>query len=604
MLLAFGEHLQAALRGLQDWTIRPQLLQVPGVSEINTTGGYPREFAYFALRGQGPAFGSTPGVVNYFAEVPNAVNIDGRVGTYFDMANIQVLAGPQGTLFGKNATGGNILFEPVKPQDRDMDEVTITRHDTATGGEYSAHVAGSNAIGRLTWVLHGGVRVADRLAGVHGLDVGGHESVFRDVQELLEQACAEEALALAESYGAEGQDADIAPNTLHRKGFFREVGLNPGHIRDIQDHERPGRHPCGGEKRCAEGHSPIFSPTADHRPVAVHRRGAAEQAVIDQPAETGEAGDGVAGDEVDVGDEMLSLSTRKSSSMRSSPSVTVPMPGTERPVAFSINGMALAMLASRPGARATVPPLRDPPLLTMGDMGMDHGSGGMDHGSMNHGGPADAAATGGATGAVAGEMDHAAMGHGAQASQTEPADGGMEGAAFGVLGRNARDHLMRTRRRGMAGLHGHRHRTGVVHGNQRQLHEEFVFQNVVQVRPRLQRQQIFFAFIVLGCGSGFVGHKTKPAVHRQRSVDGPQASLARQGHNGRRFQMQPDSRCAAAGGGSHLTCGLPADAGVRIGAFTRHIRVQALKLLQCFSDIETGARLGKSSGIEPLRIPR
>ena len=36
---------------------------------------------------------------------------------------------------------------------------------------------------------------------------------------------------------AEGQDADIAPNTLHRKGFFREVGLNPGHIRDIQDHD-------------------------------------------------------------------------------------------------------------------------------------------------------------------------------------------------------------------------------------------------------------------------------------------------------------------------------------------------------------------------------
>ncbi|MBA4247148.1 MAG: hypothetical protein C0444_02485 [Microbacterium sp.] len=67
-------------------------------------------------------------------------------------------------------------------------------------------------------------------------------------------------------------------------------------------------------------------------------------------AETGEAGDGVAGDEVEVGDEMLSLSTRKSSSMRSSPSVTVPMPGTERPVAFSINGMAFAMLAAPPAA--------------------------------------------------------------------------------------------------------------------------------------------------------------------------------------------------------------------------------------------------------------
>jgi len=88
----------------------------PSLFTIN--GGYPREFAFFALRGQGPAFGSTPGVVNYFAEVPNAVNIDGRVGSYYDLANVQVLAGPQGTLFGRNATGGNILFEPVKPKDR------------------------------------------------------------------------------------------------------------------------------------------------------------------------------------------------------------------------------------------------------------------------------------------------------------------------------------------------------------------------------------------------------------------------------------------------------------------------------------------------------
>lgn len=60
------------------------------------------------------------------------------------------------------------------------------------------------------------------------------------------------------------------------------------------------------------------------------------------------------------------------------------------------SGMALATLASRPGARASVPALRDPPLLTMADMGMNHGSGnggahaghaGMDHG----GGSADAA---------------------------------------------------------------------------------------------------------------------------------------------------------------------------------------------------------------------
>ncbi len=58
------------------------------------------------------------------------------------------------------------------------------------------------------------------------------------------------------------------------------------------------------------------------------------------------------------------------------------------------SGMAVATLASRPGARASVPPLRDPPLLTMADMGMNNGSGGMDHGG----------------GDMAG-MDHSAMGH-------------------------------------------------------------------------------------------------------------------------------------------------------------------------------------------------
>ncbi|WP_374611138.1 copper resistance system multicopper oxidase [Sphingorhabdus sp.] len=51
------------------------------------------------------------------------------------------------------------------------------------------------------------------------------------------------------------------------------------------------------------------------------------------------------------------------------------------------SGMALAMLASRPGARAQLPALRDPPLLTMADMGMNHGeeSGHGDHSSMDHG---------------------------------------------------------------------------------------------------------------------------------------------------------------------------------------------------------------------------
>ena len=73
------------------------------------------------------------------------------------------------------------------------------------------------------------------------------------------------------------------------------------------------------------------------------------------------------------------------------------------------SGMGIATLASAPGARAAIPPLRDPPLLTMADMGMsgmDHGAGsndagmtGMDHGAggmagMDHGSSGAAGADG------------------------------------------------------------------------------------------------------------------------------------------------------------------------------------------------------------------
>ena len=82
------------------------------------------------------------------------------------------------------------------------------------------------------------------------------------------------------------------------------------------------------------------------------------------------------------------------------------------------SGMAVATLASRPGARAPVPPLRDPPLLTMADMGMNHGSGGMDHGG----------------GDMAG-MDHSAMGHD-MSSQGATAD---QMAGMDMSGMNMRD---------------------------------------------------------------------------------------------------------------------------------------------------------------------
>jgi iron complex outermembrane receptor protein len=81
----------------------------PGLSIMNTAAS--RSAVTYSIRGQGSTFGSGPGVIPYFDEVANFSN------AIFDLANVQVLKGPQGTLFGRNTTGGAILFTPDMPTD-------------------------------------------------------------------------------------------------------------------------------------------------------------------------------------------------------------------------------------------------------------------------------------------------------------------------------------------------------------------------------------------------------------------------------------------------------------------------------------------------------
>ena len=85
------------------------------------------------------------------------------------------------------------------------------------------------------------------------------------------------------------------------------------------------------------------------------------------------------------------------------------------------SGMALAMLVSRLGARAEVPALRDPPLLTMADMGMNHGS----HGEGDMAGMAG--------------MDHAAMGHAMPAQDGSEPMAEMDMGSMDMSGMDMRD---------------------------------------------------------------------------------------------------------------------------------------------------------------------
>jgi iron complex outermembrane recepter protein len=57
-----------------------------------------------------------PSVVVYFNEVPNMRMLGGNTALY-DLSSIQVLKGPQGTLFGRNSTGGALLITPQAPTD-------------------------------------------------------------------------------------------------------------------------------------------------------------------------------------------------------------------------------------------------------------------------------------------------------------------------------------------------------------------------------------------------------------------------------------------------------------------------------------------------------
>jgi len=107
---------------------------VPSLT-VGSVGQGSRDSQTFTMRGQGATFQSSPGVVVYFNEVPLPAPItlsqQGGPGNYLDLENLQVLAGPQGTLFGRNTTGGAVLLVPHKPTNE------FGGYGQITGGNYS-----------------------------------------------------------------------------------------------------------------------------------------------------------------------------------------------------------------------------------------------------------------------------------------------------------------------------------------------------------------------------------------------------------------------------------------------------------------------------------
>ena len=110
------------------------------VPSLSSNENFGPEKSSFAIRGFTQEGKTQPSVAVYFDDVvaprANAGTTSGNgagPGSLFDLQNIQVLKGPQGTLFGRNTTGGAILLVPAKPTNNFEGSIE------ASDGDYDMH---------------------------------------------------------------------------------------------------------------------------------------------------------------------------------------------------------------------------------------------------------------------------------------------------------------------------------------------------------------------------------------------------------------------------------------------------------------------------------
>lgn len=107
---------QQALQDSNVQTLNDLTYLVPSLSGTTNIPNAVR----LALRGQGESGNAAQaGVIMYLNEVPIPNFASGAISTgpgmFFDLESVQVLKGPQGTLFGKNSVGGDILLQTARP---------------------------------------------------------------------------------------------------------------------------------------------------------------------------------------------------------------------------------------------------------------------------------------------------------------------------------------------------------------------------------------------------------------------------------------------------------------------------------------------------------
>jgi iron complex outermembrane receptor protein len=154
---AFSED---ALRDLQASSIDGLQGAVPNLNIVQGRGSSNSVNVFIRGIGQPDALQTfDPGVGMYVDDVYYS-RINGALFSLFDVQQVEVLRGPQGTLYGKNSTGGAIKIATRNPFDDSGGSVELTGGNFGRGegrfyasGKFSETVAGSIAAG---WIGNDG----------------------------------------------------------------------------------------------------------------------------------------------------------------------------------------------------------------------------------------------------------------------------------------------------------------------------------------------------------------------------------------------------------------------------------------------------------------
>ena len=229
--------------GVKD--VRDLTSSVPGV---NITSSGAANNTLFSIRGRskGTIGIAQSSVATYINEVP--VSNWGAAIPTFDLASVQVLKGPQGTLFGRNSTTGAMLVQTAEPED------SLGGYVMATVGDYNwRQLEGAINLPVIEdkLAIRLAAQVADRDGFTENMSFDGHDmdDLNRDNYRLSVKFSPTDALSNVLVY--EYNEMDEVPGAvLYKHNTNPALPINAVPYTNGTLGALVPPTPCGGQPRC------------------------------------------------------------------------------------------------------------------------------------------------------------------------------------------------------------------------------------------------------------------------------------------------------------------------------------------------------------------